>query len=287
MLDPKYQVRINRFIQNMPALSTSISKILELSKNPKVDARMLNDIICVDPVLTGRVLKLINSAYYSLPNKVTSLVRAIVMLGVNTIKNLVISTSVVSVVNNKLNSTALDMESFWRHSLGTGVLAKLFAIKQHVDPKLIEEFFVAGLLHDIGKIPLNAVIFQEYSDIISYSTKKSLPLYKIETQFFEINHTELGLRIADLWKLPNTLKQAICYHHNIEEADKEFIKLVATVALANNIANRIWPGAGGDNPVATNDAELMSIIELTTKDIEDCENALDAAVKKAEVFLKL
>lgn len=287
MLDDKFHIRINRFIQDMPPLSISVSKIVELSKNPKVDAKMLNDIISVDPVLTGKVLKLINSAYYSLPNKVTSLIRAIVMLGINTIKNLVISTGVVSAMKQKYTTTALDLESFWRHSLGVGVMAKYFAQKQNIDPKLIEEFFVAGLLHDIGKIPFNSVIADTYLEVIQYSKMKSLPICEVETRFLEINHSELGLRIANLWKLPSTLRESIAHHHTFSEVSTEQQKLVATVCLANNTTNRIWPGAGGDHGVYDNQDILLKITGLNQNDLEDAEKDADATVKKAEIFLKL
>ncbi len=101
MIDQRTQVRLNRFIQSMPPLPITVSKILEITKKPNVDAKELNSVISLDPVLTGKVLKLINSAYYSLPNQITSIVRAIVMLGINTVKNLALSTSVLSTINDK------------------------------------------------------------------------------------------------------------------------------------------------------------------------------------------
>jgi c-di-GMP-related signal transduction protein len=141
MLDQKTQVRINRFIQNMPPLPISVSKILEIAKDPTADAKKLNEVISIDPVLTGKVLKLINSAYYALPNQITSIVRAIIMLGINTVKNLALSTAVISTIKKDSNFQALDMDAFWRHSICVGVIAKEFAKKLGVDnyaPALIE-----------------------------------------------------------------------------------------------------------------------------------------------------
>ncbi len=288
MLDDKYLVRINRFIQDMPPLSVSVSRILELSKNPKVDAKMLNDVISVDPVLTGKVLKLVNSAYYSMPNRVTSLVRAIVMLGINTIKNLVISTGVISAVNQKKEENeALDMTSFWRHSVGVGVLAKFLALKQNVDPKLVEEYFVAGLLHDIGKLPLDFVIAEGYKDIVKLSKDKKLPLYQLESKYLGINHAELGERIVDLWKLPTNLRETITFHHNIDETHPQFKRLVSTVMIANNISNKIWSGAAGDYAVEENISSLLENTGLTEKDLNEAVLNADAGVKKAEIFLNI
>lgn len=288
MLEDKYLIKVNKFIQDMPPLSVSVSRILELSKNPKVDAKMLNDVISVDPVLTGKVLKLVNSAYYAMPNRVTSLVRAIVMLGINTIKNLVISTGVISAVNQKQNeNSALDMTSFWRHSVGVGVLAKFLALKQNVDPKQVEEYFVAGLLHDIGKLPLDFVIAEGYKDIIDLSQKRGLPLYQLESRYLGINHSELGERIVDLWKLPTNLRETIIFHHTIEEVQPQFKRLVSTVFIANNISNKIWQGAAGDYAVNEDISEMLKITGLTEDDLEQAALNADAGVKKAEVFLNI
>lgn len=288
MLEDKYLIKINKFIQDMPPLSVSVSRILELSKNPKVDAKMLNDVISVDPVLTGKVLKLVNSAYYSMPNRVTSLVRAIVMLGINTIKNLVVSTGVISAVNQKQSeNSALDMTSFWRHSVGVGVLAKFLALRQNVDPKLVEEYFVAGLLHDVGKLPLDFVIAEGYKDIVDLSQKKKLPLYQLESKYLGINHSELGERIVDLWKLPTNLRETIIFHHHVEDAQPQFKRLVSTVFIANNISNKIWPGAAGDYAVDEDISEMIEITGLTEEDLNQAALNADAGVKKAEVFLNI
>jgi HD-like signal output (HDOD) protein len=288
MLEDKYLIKINRFIQDMPPLSVSVSRILELSKNPKVDAKMLNDVISVDPVLTGKVLKLVNSAYYSLPNRVTSLVRAIVMLGINTIKNLVISTGVISAVNQKKSEDgALDMTCFWRHSVGVGVLAKFFALKQNIDPKLVEEYFVAGLLHDIGKLPLDFVIAEGYKDIINLSKNKKVSLCQLESKYLGINHTELGERIVDLWKLPTNLRETIVFHHGIGEVHPQFKRLVSTVVIANNISNKLWKGSSGDYAIEENIDEMVKITGLTEKDLEEAELNADAGIKKAEIFLNI
>lgn len=272
----------------MPPLSVSVSKIMELSRDPKVDAKKLNDVISIDPVLTGKVLKLINSAYYSLPNQVTSLVRAIVMLGINTIKNLVISAGVMTTINNKNNFSALDMEAFWRHSLCVGAMAKFFAARERIDQKFTEEYFVGGLLHDIGKIPFNTVISEHYREVISYSTDRKIPLHDVETKNFEINHCDLGLRIAELWRLPPNIKSSIRYHHNLHDIDEQDQKkFVATICLANITTNRAGIGFSGNGTPDSNEDELLEITGLKWSDIHEAEKNAETTVKKAEVFLKL
>lgn len=287
MIDPKTQIKLDRYIQNMPPLPVTVSKILEVTKNPNVDAKELNNVISLDPVLTGRVLKLINSAYYSLPNQITSIVRAIVMLGINTVKNLAISTSVLSSVKDKKNFNALDMDGFWRHSICVGVMAKTFAKIQRVDNKKIEEYFVAGLLHDIGKIPLNSTFPEIYIQAMNYSQQTKTPLYLAETKFFSINHAELGFQIAKLWKLNPLLFSSICFHHTFEDVEENAKKFVATISLANIITNKIGIGFSGNKYPEEKEEEIFKITGHTWDDISQAEESAAEAIKKAEIFLQL
>ena len=145
--------KIRVFVDKMPSLSTTVGKVLEICSRTDTAPNDLNKVISLDPVLTGQVLKLINSAYYSLMNKVTSLTRAIIMLGLNTVKNLALSTAIIRCVGQAKKSKALPIKEFWAHSIGVGVTAKLLAAERGLPLAEREEYFVAGLLHDLGKIP--------------------------------------------------------------------------------------------------------------------------------------
>ncbi len=287
VIDQQTQIRINRFIQKMPPLPLTVSKVLEVTRNPKTDAKALNDVVSLDPVLTGKVLKLVNSAYYSLSNQVTSLVRAIIMLGINTVKNLVLSTAVISTVKKAENFNALDMDSFWKHSIGVGVISKKLAQSMKIDPKKLEEYFVAGLLHDIGKIPLNAEVSDEYIKAISYARQNKAQFSIIETEFFGLNHADIGIRISELWKLNKPLHYTIQYHHAIDDCPDEYREFVAVISLANIIACRSNIGFAGDSVPAQDEDKLMEITQLKWKDIEDVESSAEDAIKKAMIFLNL
>ena len=153
--------KIRVFVDKMPSLSTTVGKVLEICSRPDTAPNDLNKVISLDPVLTGQVLKLINSAYYSLMNKVTSLTRAIIMLGLNTVKNLALSTAIIRCVGQAKKSKALPIKDFWEHSIGVGVMAKLLAAERGMPLAEREEYFVAGLLHDLGKIPFG----DEYTEV--------------------------------------------------------------------------------------------------------------------------
>lgn len=118
------------YINKMPSLPTSVAKVMEISNDPNASPADLNRVISIDPVLMGRVMKLINSAYYGLNQRITSLVRAIIMLGINTVKNLALSTAILGNLGGKEHFQALNMDGFWRHSLCVGVTAKQIAKKE-------------------------------------------------------------------------------------------------------------------------------------------------------------
>ena len=119
--------QIEKFIRRIPSLSTTVGKVLEICSRADASPNELNKVIALDPVLTGQVLKLINSAYYSLVNKVTSLTRAITMLGLNTVKNMALSTAIIRTVSGAKKSKILPTKKFWAHSISVGVSAKILA----------------------------------------------------------------------------------------------------------------------------------------------------------------
>ncbi|MFW6180931.1 MAG: HDOD domain-containing protein, partial [Spirochaetota bacterium] len=198
-MENKTAIRLNRYIDSMPSLSITVAKILEVTRNPQVTAKDLNKVINLDPVPMGRVLKLVNSAYYGLSNRVTSLVTAIIMLGINTIKNLALSTAILGRMKNKKKFKALNVDGFWRHSIGVGVASKLIAEKIGVPANLREEFFIAGLLHDIGKIPMNDLYEEPYMKAIRDADLKKRRLVEVEEEVLGITHTEVGKMIAEKW----------------------------------------------------------------------------------------
>ena len=162
-MTPEVRLRaIQNYISKMPSLSTTVTKVMEICNKPDTSPNDLNRVISLDPVLTGQVLKLVNSAYYSLPNQVTSLTRAIIMVGLNTVKNLALSAAVLQNLGSKESFQALSMEDFWTHSITVGVTAKRLAAAKRIPVAEREEYFVAGLLHDLGKIPLNNRFPGEY-----------------------------------------------------------------------------------------------------------------------------
>lgn len=274
---------IAKFIKRMPSLSTTVGKVMEICSRTDASPNELNKVISLDPVLTGQVLKLINSAYYSLVNKVTSLTRAITMLGMNTVKNMALSTAIIRSVSGAKKSKALPTKKFWAHSIATGVCAKLLAKANGVPVMECEEYFIAGLLHDLGKIPFG----DEYIDVLHKAKVDCQPLFEVEREILGVDHQEVGKMIAEKWKLNDAMTSAIAFHHDVDGAAEEHRVRAAYVGLANMYANILDLGYAGDPfPADTDVDRMMELTGVTWDMFQEVATSVEEEIEKAQAFLQ-
>jgi putative nucleotidyltransferase with HDIG domain len=284
-------VLLRSHIERMPPLSPTVSKILSLCNSQDVSPIELNKVISLDPVLTGNVLRMINSAYYGLAVKINSVVRAITMLGINTVRNLLLSMAVLSTVGKKNNVGSLDSTKFWEHSLATGVTAKLIASKHNIPIDQMESFFIAGLLHDIGKIPLNNRFPDEYSFVIANAADKKCTLFDSEQQALGINHSHIGKLIADKWNLSTDISDTIEYHHSTADYEGENKQVVYIVAMADYFINSLRIGNSGNTQRNEIPIEVLNYLKdhlgVTLNSLSAIIKTISNEVEKSRVFLTL
>lgn len=288
-ITPEGRLRtVQNYISKMPSLSTTVTKVLEICNRPDTSPNDLNRVISLDPVLTGQVLKLVNSAYYSLPNQVTSLTRAIIMLGLNTVKNLALSTAVLQSLGRKDSFQAFSMEYFWTHSLTVGVTAKRLAIVKKVPISEREEYFVSGLLHDLGKIPLNNRFPDEYILALKLAEGDQGSLYQAESSIFGINHCIVGKMIAEKWKLSNTVMDTLSLHHHPQQACEETRQLLFTIALSD-IYSHSMETENDETPLYENDSicHLLDNLAISLDVLVELKETVSEEVDKAKVFLQV
>ena len=293
MLDSGYHhnphlKRIQTYIARLPSLSTTAAKVLETCNDPEASPNDLNRVISLDLVLTGQVLKLINSAYYSLPHPISSLTRAIIMLGINTVKNLVLSFAILQHMRNKRTFPALNVEEFWAHSLCVGVTAKCLAMAKGVALSSQEEFFVSGLLHDLGKIPLNHLFPQRCAQALDRARSSQRALFHAEGVVFGIDHAAIGGMIAEKWQLSPALIQALSFHHRPEEAHESNKQLVFMVALADIFAQLLHMGSCDET--LANNALCRFLLDRVGVDwtfLYDLRDTVLDEIDKAKVFLEI
>jgi len=193
---------LKKYVESMPAFSPATVKIIALANRMNTPPAEIVAAIRLDPVLTGKVLQLVNSAYFELAQRVTSLNRAVVYLGINTIKNLALSTAVMQTFETKNGELANLIRPAWRHSLAAAVSAKCLAQAAGVDPKTLEEYFIAGLLHDVGKI----ILMQAFYGTLPHDGNLSLTA---ERERYGIDHSQLAADTLKRWKFSDDLVQAI------------------------------------------------------------------------------
>lgn len=284
-MDDKKAAMVLRHIDRMPSLSPTVAKILQVANDPTSSANDLNKVISLDPVLAGKVLKLVNSAYFGFSEKVTSTVRAIVMLGLNTIKNLALNTAAMETMTDTTQG-GLNMDEFWRHLLATGVCAKLIARKIGIHQNFVEDYFLGGMMHDIGKVILNRINPGGYGKLITASKQTSKPLSIYETAIFGINHSEIGKFLAEKWGLQKSLQETMAFHHAPEKVSDENKKLVYSIQISNNYCRKLNVGFSGNSFIELIPDQTWEKVGITETALGDMEGYLVEGVERASVFLQ-
>ena len=278
--------KVRAYILRMAGLSTTAIKVLRTCNEPAVCANDLNRAISLDPVLTGRVLQLINSAYYSLPSKVNSLTRAIILLGINTVKNVVLSFAIFQSFSQRDSFHAFTADQFWTHSLCTAAAAKLLASDHGVPLAEREEFFVAGLMHDIGKIPLNHLFPKAYREAVAIAQDTGRGMRYEENAWIGVDHCRVGHMIARKWQLSPALTAALCDHHAPSEGCNGSFSLTGAVALADSLAHHMGAGTPGGLSL-DEEGRLQECASQLRRNLTELSAVVADEVEKAKVFLEI
>jgi putative nucleotidyltransferase with HDIG domain len=280
--------RVRAHILRMSGLSTTAMKVLRTCNEPNTCANDLNRVISLDPVLTGRVLQLVNSAYYSLPSKVNSLTRAIILLGINTVKNVVLSFAIFETFSKRDSFRVFTADEFWAHSLSTAAAAKLLASGGGVPTSEREDFFVAGLMHDIGKIPLNHLFPEAYREAAQSARSSGQGMLSAEEALIGTDHCRVGLMIARKWQLSEALTEALGHHHSAGDAGAPGLSLADAVALADLLAHDMGATTpGGLSLDGQGRNRLTARWPFTAEALAELAAAVSVEVEKAKVFLEI
>lgn len=221
-------------IDNLPTLPLIASELLKMLGNFTVSMASISKIMSNDPSITAKVLKIANSAYYSLRKKVDTLRMALVVLGVNEITNIIVSLSLVKMFKAEKNEL-FDHSVFWKHNVYTAHFSR--TLSKYISLPYHGEEFTAGLMHDIGKIVEDQYFHDDFMyALAAFRNTPGLDKLELEKSYIGANHQDLGLWIAEVWKIPKNIQHVIRYHHNPENAEDDK-DLVCVVFLSNLFAN--------------------------------------------------
>lgn len=222
---------------NLVSLPEIYLRFNQVMLNPNHDARQVGDVISHDPALTARILKIVNSAYYSHAVKIELVSRAVSVIGEDDLRNLVLATSAVDGFK-RLPNELVDIRLFWSHSVYTGITARL--ISRHCNILHGERLFVAGLLHDIGKLIL---YFEEpvlSEQVLMEASENDGMLFRAEQRLFGFSHADVGGALMSAWQMPDTLIEAVKYHHHPLDTQAHATE-TAIVHIANSLMDSISP----------------------------------------------
>ena len=257
--------RIIRKIEDLPTLPRTVLRITELVNNPRTSAQDLAGVVVDDQVLTARLLRLVNSSFYGFPRKVSTVTGAIVLLGFDAIRNLLLTTSILELFSNKKRKTGFNREKLWDHSIGCAVGAKI--IGSYLKYERIEELFVSGILHDIGKIVEMLFLPKDFAQIVSIVEKENILLFSAEERVLGYTHADIGRLLAQRWSLPAKIEAVIANHHQPDAADG-FMLEAAIIHLADILCRALDIGSGGDNRIPPLNKSAWEVLELNISVIE-------------------
>ncbi len=269
-------------IEDLPPLPDVVQKILNIVNDEGAGAKDLARIINVEPSMTAKILKIANSSFYGLKQQVTTISHAVVILGFNEVKNLVLGYSIFSNLlsgNAKERKTSLD---FWRHNIACGVAARV--IGERVGYKNPEELFVVGLLHDIGKTIFYDYFTDQYRQVVQGALNHRKPLCVEEKERLGLTHAEVGFWLAKHWNLPAIIRDGIRFHDAPSLAKKSSDPytpmLAAIVYYADNLSKLLEIGNAGDPFVS----DILPPQPLTSLDQKGLVALCDTITSQVKVF---
>lgn len=230
MIDGKLKDIISG-IDTLPSLPSVYAKLQKKIREPEATLDDIGEIISQDIAMTAKVLQLVNSAFFGLYQRVDSPARAVKLLGLDTIKALVLGSQIFSEI--KISSKDFSAEFLWNHSMMVGTLAKKIAESETDSKEVISNCFIAGVLHDIGKLILISKMKQQYTDIVRIAKEENITLRQAERKVFKATHCDMGAYLTGLWGFSSDIVEAIGFHHQLGEYPADTFSPALAVHIAN------------------------------------------------------
>ncbi len=246
-------------VEDLPALPTVVSEIMELTEDPDSTIQDIEDSIMKDQSLTTRVLRLANSAYYGYPRRISTIKEASVLLGFQAIRSIALTASVNGLLMKEVPGYGLEENQLWRQSQSCAIISRYIAKK--VRFAKVDQAYVAGLLRDIGKIIVSHYLTDSFKQIMDLVKNENMSFLEAEESVLGFHHGQVGAEVAKKWNLPEDLVEAIAYHHNPEKATIN-PKLTAIIHMADAIVMMMGIGLGVDGLIYNLSEEAVNILGI-------------------------
>lgn len=266
-------------VDRMPAFPESVQQVLELTSDINCSPKELVRVVEHDPVLTGRILKVVNSAYFGLSRRISSVKEALAFIGLNTLKNVALTVAAIGVLP-KQNKAGMDMEKFLAHSLGVGAACRWIGTRIGLEPRQTERAFLAGMLHNFGSVLIALQMPKIYrrADVLAAATSR--PKFLVERELIGMDHFEIGGMVAEKWKLEAVISEAIRFHRDTQD-EVERTQLMDVLWLASKILGEIQPK---NRHVEEAHESLGATLSLTLDELREEIESVKVAVERVQIF---
>lgn len=271
-------------IQDLPTLPAVFMHITQLMRDSQASIKEISCVVEADQSIAMKILRLINSSFYGLSRSVHSVQQAIVLLGSNTLKNIIITASVFEALGMKGKEAGLNREAFWQHSMGCGMIARCLDGK--VNGGHEEEGFISGIIHDIGKVVLDQYFHEKLMAVVRKVQKEPLTFYQAEKDLLGITHAEIGARLAEIWCLPPNLVDVIAHHH-AANFDGPHARLAALIQVSDMLVRKHNVGCGGDDLVPEADPRVWPVLDLDPIKLQEWDGDIQGEIVKGKELLNL
>ena len=285
------QKKILEVIDFLPPIPAVMIELLHALSDKDIELRTLAGIISKDPLMSMNVLKVSNSAFYRLPNKVTTVDRAVKLLGIKEITGICIACGAYQSLKPSQNVETFDFDDFWRHSVATGVVSR--RLSQELEILDHNVIYFLGLLHDVGKVVLDRFAHDIYKVVIKTTREENITLREVEQRLIGESHDLVGGWLMEKWKLPWTFVDVARYHHTVKEAAEDNKAAIAIISFADRLAWLHYLGVESNFDVTIltdNDAYLY--LEEITANIDEIDlgkfmQELDLANEEIDEMTKI
>lgn len=269
-------------IGDLPSLPSVIFEAIHLLHQPDITIERLISSIQLDQAIVSKILRLVNSSFYGFKGKIGNLSQALVLLGFNTVRNAILTISILDIFSGIGKDNDFDPRLFWLHAIGTGVISQV--ISHQLKYPRVENIFIAGLLHDIGKLAIIKLFPEDFFQILKEVKEKDISIIEGERDVLGINHAEIGHKLAGRWSLPKEIQEAIGFHH-CPWNTRENRAMSATVYLSDCLCRALDIGYGGDSLVPEIDPKALTILGIEPLFIAGCLEEIDLEMERAKSFL--
>ncbi len=265
------------------SLERVVSEIIRVFNDPKSSARDLQEVIQIDPPLSGKVLRRANSAYYARPRRVDDIRQAVILIGFEAVRDLALSQKVFEIFADDIKIYGYSRVGLWKQSLAVALIAR--SIYKKIFKERGDNAYATGILHNIGIIVEDQFYYEQFARALKRCEDKEGDLVGMEDQELGVNHALIGMALSNNWNLPVHLVMGIGYHHNPEAAPEEYYRIAATLFTADAMCQKY--GIGYTHTPNLNDQRFQNIVrklDLSPEALEPIARDAASNIRKMEQY---